>query len=129
MNTTASVHMKEFHWDNEKLNKGEYHEWYALLRRNLSTRGIVYCLNADHTALYRPTEPIQPADPDRQDSYERLKASYDAEMRRFHASFDPAIGLLRSSFTYASKAANDLELALQVVGSPEIKFRNALARL
>ena len=45
--------------------------------------------------------------------------------------FDTAIGIVRASFTYASKAANDFELglALQADADPETKFRNGLSRI
>jgi hypothetical protein len=130
MNTFGSI--KEFTWDSEKVGKGEYHEWYALLTRHLSTRGIALCLKADHTEIYRPIAPVQPppnAVAARQENYERLKATYDETMRKFHEKFDTAIGIVRASLTYASKAANDFELALQVDGDPETKFRNGMARI
>ena len=79
--------IKEYTWNSEKVGKGKYHEWYSLLTRHLSTRGIALCLKAEHTQFYRPTAPEQSA-PNaamaRQENYERLKAAYDEAMRKFH---------------------------------------------
>jgi hypothetical protein len=124
--------IKEFTWDSEQLGKNEYHEWYALLTRNLSSRGIHFVLKAESTDTYRPIAPVQPpanAAVSRHDNYDRLKAAYDESMRKFHEKFDTAIGIIRMSFSLASKASNDFELALLAPGDPEVQLRNGLARI
>jgi hypothetical protein len=104
---------KEFNWNNETAAKGEFHEWNALLTRNLSIKGIVYCLTEDQTSLYRPIDPgPEPSSSVDRREWLKFMNSYHVEMRKFHANFDTAIGMLRATLKYGSKAAADVEAAL-----------------
>jgi hypothetical protein len=135
---TDSTTIKEFNWNSEQAAKSEFPEWSSLFTRNLSLKGIVYTLTETHTNIYRPLspgpEPVNAAD---RREWVKLAATYATELRKFHSAFDQAIGVLRASFKYGSKASADVEAALlnppQGIQAedwtPEVRFRTAFSML
>lgn len=126
--------MKAFNWNSEQSAKAEYPDWFNQLTCNLSLKGIVYCLNQHSTNRYRPLEiGPQPMQAAQLAEWRKRQQAYQSSMIKFHTAFDMAIGLLRRSLKYPSKAATDIEEALNVPQnidpqewSPELQFRAAM---
>jgi len=122
----------------EQEAKPEYSEWKALLTKHLGLKGIAYVLTQADTTRYRPQSPgDEPANAADRREWLKLEASYRKELRNFHAAFDQAIGVLRASFKYGSKAYNDVEASLSTITqgifeadwTPELRFRAAYTML
>ena len=133
-----STTIKEFEWMSEQEAKPEYTEWKALLTKHLGLKGIAYVLTQADTTRYRPHSPgDEPANAADRREWLKLEASYRKELRNFHAAFDQAIGVLRASLKYGSKAYNDVEAALSTITqgileedwTPELRFRAAYTML
>ena len=124
----------EFNWQSETAGKHEYHQLYSLLNRNCGS--YVFTLTHNATERYRPMAPVQPAVGPFTD-YEKLLVNYQMELRMFFSKFDQAISILRSSFKYGCKAAEDIEKALTTIPpnlteeqwNPELQLRAALLKL
>jgi hypothetical protein len=139
--STDHSRIKRFKWDSEELAKAEFAEWNHQLLELLSVEGIIYCLDADNIEAYRPIHPgPQPAPTaavEARREWQKAFVAHHDQQLKFLKDFDKAIGLLRATLSFTSKAAADLEVAVttrpadvpQDQWNSERKFRAAYAKL
>lgn len=112
----SPLSMKTFNWSSESVGKTEYHEFDSTLKANLGTSKVAYCYSAEDTNPHRPGTIMNPppnnATFETKLSYEKHKHSHQNKIQSFFKDFDNALGILRSLFTYGSKALSDIDVAM-----------------
>jgi len=127
----------KYRWDNEEAAKLQFPKFQHEFIAQLSSQGIAYTLSEATSAMYRPIEPgPEPAEAEDRREWNKSKVIYHQERAKFMKDFDKALGYMRASFEYATKASADLETALIAPDNvqpqdwtPELQFRAAYNKI
>ena len=117
----SSEKLKMFIWSSETEAKEQYFEWMAQLQAECDAEGVGHTLNATFAEQFRPLGPQPPA----QNAglvdireYQKAMTTYRAETRTWLTNHQKALGYIRKSLLFGSKAHQEMERIVTTAPPP-----------
>ena len=104
--------VKKFTWSSETVAKEQYDEWLSVLTELCASKGCGQCVDELFTEYFKPIAPIFPgqdASAKRLSKFEQLEAQYQIELQKYQGFYLKALGCLRSTLKYGTKARVEIE--------------------